>query len=121
MQASGKLCFILLSLKHIANSDYSLDKNNLAMEEANGLTSTPFLGQLKHDSVDDCIGATPLVRLNHLPMALGIKAQVYAKLEFLNPGGSVKDRIVKRMIDQAEREGTIKPGDTLIEASSGNT
>lgn len=81
----------------------------------------PFLGQSKNGSVADCIGATPLVRLNRLPAAIGIKAQVYAKLEYFNAGGSVKDRIAKRMIEKAERDGTIKPGDTLIEASSGNT
>lgn len=89
------------------------------MEETN--KTAPFLGQLKKDSVADCIGATPLVRLNHLPVAIGIKAQVYAKLEYFNAGGSVKDRIAKRMVEKAERDGTIKPGDTLIEASSGNT
>ncbi|KAJ5113963.1 hypothetical protein N7456_002497 [Penicillium angulare] len=81
----------------------------------------PFLGRLKHDSVADCIGATPLVRLNHLPTALGLKAQVFAKLEYLNPGGSVKDRIAKRMLEKAEEGGKVKPGGTLIEASSGNT
>ncbi|KAJ5358068.1 hypothetical protein N7541_005226 [Penicillium brevicompactum] len=90
------------------------------MEETTG-KAAPFLGQLKSDSVADCIGATPLVRLNRLPITLGIKARVYAKLEYFNAGGSVKDRIAKRMVDQAERDGTIKPGDTLIEASSGNT
>ncbi|KAJ9485147.1 hypothetical protein VN97_g8225 [Penicillium thymicola] len=89
------------------------------MEEAN--KTPPFLGQLKKDSVADCIGATQLVRLNRLPVAIGIKARVYAKLEYFNAGGSVKDRIAKRMVEKAERDGTIKPGDTLIEASSGNT
>jgi cystathionine beta-synthase len=83
--------------------------------------AAPFLGQLKNGSVADCIGATPLARLNRLPAAIGIKAQVYAKLEYFNAGGSVKDRIAKRMVEKAERDGTIKPGDTLIEASSGNT
>ncbi|EER25665.1 Cystathionine beta-synthase, putative [Coccidioides posadasii C735 delta SOWgp] len=83
--------------------------------------AAPFLGQLMSDSVADYIGGTPLVRLNRVPAALGIKAQVYAKLEYFNAGGSVKDRIAKHMIEQAERDGVIKPGDTLIEASSGNT
>ncbi|CAI7663680.1 unnamed protein product [Penicillium viridicatum] len=83
--------------------------------------AAPFLGQLKHDSIADCIGATPLVRLNRLPVTIGIKAQVYAKLEYFNAGGSVKDRIAKRMVEKAEKDGAIKPGDTLIEASSGNT
>ncbi|KAJ6010302.1 hypothetical protein N7451_001714 [Penicillium sp. IBT 35674x] len=81
----------------------------------------PFLGQLKKDSVADCIGATPLVHLNRLPAAIGIKAQVYAKLEYFNAGGSLKDRIAKRVVEKAESDGTIKPGDTLTEASSGNT
>ncbi|KAJ5244708.1 hypothetical protein N7489_004804 [Penicillium chrysogenum] len=89
------------------------------MEETN--KTAPFLGQLKKDSVADCIGATPLVRLNRLPVAIGIKAQVYAKLEYFNAGGSVEDRIAKRMVEKAERDGTIKPVDTLIGASSGNT
>ncbi|KZF23608.1 putative cystathionine beta-synthase [Xylona heveae TC161] len=84
-------------------------------------TAAPFLGQLKSDSVADHIGATPLVRLNRVPESLGIKAQIYAKLEYFNAGGSVKDRIAKRMVEKAEQDGLIKPGDTLIEASSRNT
>lgn len=80
-----------------------------------------YLGQLLSDSAADHIGATPLVRLNRLPGSLGIKAKVCAKLEFFNAGGSVKDRIAKQMVEQAELDGLIKPGDTLIEASSGNT
>ncbi|KAK2764554.1 hypothetical protein FQN54_009249 [Arachnomyces sp. PD_36] len=83
--------------------------------------AAPFLGQLKSDSVADHIGGTPLVCLNRVPTALGIKARIYANLEYFNAGGSVKDRIAKRMIEAAERDGLIKPGDTLIEASSGNT
>ena len=67
------------------------------------------------------IGETPMVRLNRVPQSLGIKAQVYAKLEFFNAGGSVKDRIALRMIEEAEKEGRIKPGYTLIEPTSGNT
>lgn len=90
------------------------------MEELSN-TAAPFFGHLKKDSVADCIGATPLVCLNRLPAMLGIKAQVYAKLEYFNAGGSVKDRIAKRMVEKAESDGTIRPGDTLIEASSGNT
>jgi len=65
------------------------------------------------------IGNTPLVRLNRL--ARNVKAQVYAKMESLNPGYSVKDRIGVAMIEAAEREGTLKPGGTVIEATSGNT
>ena len=65
--------------------------------------------------------ATPLVRLERLCKEEGIEAEVLAKLEFFNAGGSVKDRIGLRMIEDAERTGRIKPGDTLIEPTSGNT
>ena len=70
-------------------------------------------------SVIDVIGHTPLVRLNRI--AQDIPGEVYAKLEFLNPMGSSKDRIARYMIEKAEREGKIKPGDLIIENSSGNT
>jgi len=70
-------------------------------------------------SVLDCIGDTPLVRLNR--MFPGHPAEVYAKLEFMNPSGSIKDRLARFMIDQAEKDGRIKPGDLIIENSSGNT
>ncbi|KAL1967780.1 hypothetical protein VTN77DRAFT_2469 [Rasamsonia byssochlamydoides] len=73
------------------------------------------------NSITEHIGNTPLVRLNRLPQSLGIEATVYAKLEYFNAGGSVKDRIALRMIEEAERSGRIKPGDTLIEPTSGNT
>ncbi|EFQ32884.1 cystathionine beta-synthase [Colletotrichum graminicola] len=72
-------------------------------------------------SATDLIGNTPLVRLNKIPQSLGIEAEVYAKVELFNAGGSVKDRIALRMIEEAERSGRIKPGDTLIEPTSGNT
>jgi cysteine synthase len=72
-------------------------------------------------SAADLIGNTPLVRLNKIPQALGIECDVYAKVEFLNAGGSVKDRIALRMVEEAEKSGRIKPGDTLIEPTSGNT
>src|ERR1700726_1160628 len=77
----------------------------------------PFVAQ----SVAELIGNTPLVRLNRIPQSLGIEAEVYAKVELFNAGGSVKDRIALRMIEEAERSGRIKPGDTLIEPTSGNT
>jgi cystathionine beta-synthase len=67
----------------------------------------------------DAIGNTPLVKLNHITK--NIKANIWAKFEFCNPGGSIKDRIAKHMIEKAEAEGKIKPGDTIIENSSGNT
>lgn len=71
------------------------------------------------DSVLDVIGDTPLVRLNYV--AAHLKAEVLVKCEFFNAGGSVKDRIGLRMVEDAERRGVIKPGDTLIEPTSGNT
>ncbi|KAK3322752.1 tryptophan synthase beta subunit-like PLP-dependent enzyme [Apodospora peruviana] len=72
-------------------------------------------------SATDLIGNTPLVRLNKIPQSLGIECEVYAKVELFNAGGSVKDRIALRMIEEAEKSGRIKPGDTLIEPTSGNT
>ena len=71
------------------------------------------------DSVLDAIGCTPLVRLNHVGKETG--CEFYVKCEFFNAGGSVKDRIGKRMVEEAEKSGRIKPGDTLIEPTSGNT
>ena len=67
----------------------------------------------------DAVGKTPLVRLNRLTE--GLKAEVYVKVDYLNPGGSVKDRIAITMIDDAERRGLLKPGGTIIEGTSGNT
>ena len=72
-----------------------------------------------HDSILETTGNTPLVRLSRI--AKGLPCEVLAKCEFMNPGGSVKDRIGVRMLLDAEREGRIKPGDTLIEPTSGNT
>ncbi|KAI1781316.1 cystathionine beta-synthase [Hypoxylon cercidicola] len=72
-------------------------------------------------SATELIGKTPLVRLNKIPKSLGLECEVYAKVELFNAGGSVKDRIALRMIEEAERSGRIKPGDTLIEPTSGNT
>ncbi|XP_032665658.1 cystathionine beta-synthase [Odontomachus brunneus] len=69
----------------------------------------------------DTIGQTPLIQLNRIPKSYGIKCQMYVKCEFFNPGGSVKDRIAHRMIQDAEKKGLIKPGYTLIEPTSGNT
>ncbi|MCF8241474.1 MAG: cysteine synthase family protein [Melioribacteraceae bacterium] len=67
----------------------------------------------------DSIGNTPIVRLDNI--SEGSKAKIWAKLEYTNPGGSLKDRIALYMVEKAEREGKIKPGDTIIENSSGNT
>ncbi|MBS1794044.1 MAG: pyridoxal-phosphate dependent enzyme [Acidobacteria bacterium] len=74
-----------------------------------------------YDNVLGLIGNTPLVRINNIARQHGIRAQVFAKLESLNPGYSVKDRIGVSMIDDAEEKGILKPGGTLIEATSGNT
>ncbi|TPP65362.1 Cystathionine beta-synthase [Fasciola gigantica] len=73
------------------------------------------------DSSLDLIGCTPLIRLNSIPKTEGLECEILAKCEFLNSGGSVKDRIAKRMIEEAERTGVLKPGDTIIEPTSGNT
>src|SRR5512141_534813 len=71
------------------------------------------------ETILDVIGHTPLVHLQHV--AANVRCKVLAKLEFLNPGGSVKDRIGLAMIEAAEREGRLKPGGTIVEATSGNT
>ena len=67
------------------------------------------------------IGNTPLVRLNKIPQAFGLECEVLVKCEFFNSGGSVKDRIGRRMVEDAERSGRLKPGDCVIEPTSGNT
>lgn len=70
------------------------------------------------NNILEAVGKTPSVRINHVGKELD--CELYGKCEFLNPGGSVKDRIAAEMVEQAEKEGRIKPGDTLIEATSGN-
>ena len=72
-------------------------------------------------SADQLIGKTPLLELTNIEKQLGLKAKIYAKLEYLNPAGSVKDRIAKAMIDDAEKNGLLKKGDVIIEPTSGNT
>ncbi|XP_060534268.1 cystathionine beta-synthase-like [Cylas formicarius] len=74
-----------------------------------------------HPDVTSLMGHTPMVKLNRIPKEAGLKCNVYAKCEFLSPGGSIKDRMAKRMFDDYERQGILKPGMTIIEASSGNT
>jgi cystathionine beta-synthase len=73
----------------------------------------------RYENILDVVGNTPLVRLNNLTN--GIKSDIYAKLEFLNPMGSVKDRVARYMIEKAEKDGRIKKGQLIIENSSGNT
>ena len=74
-----------------------------------------------YQSADQLIGKTPIVELTHIEAAEGLQARVLAKLEYFNPAGSVKDRIAKAMIDDAEARGALKPGATIIEPTSGNT
>ena len=83
------------------------------------MSETPALPPMIYDNVVQLIGRTPLVRLNRLPGPDA--ATVLAKIEALNPGGSVKDRIGLAMIEAAERAGKLKPGDTVVEPTSGNT
>lgn len=73
------------------------------------------------DSALDLVGHTPMVRMSRLATELGLECEVLAKCEFFNAGGSVKDRIAKRMVEEAEKSGRIKKGDILIEPTSGNT
>ena len=74
-----------------------------------------------YTSADQLIGRTPLLELTHFEAAHGLHAKIFAKLEYFNPAGSVKDRIAKAMIDDAEARGVLKPGATIIEPTSGNT
>ena len=74
-----------------------------------------------YTSADQLIGKTPLLELTHIEKELGLKARILAKLEYFNPAGSVKDRIAKAMIDDAEKTGRLKKGSTIIEPTSGNT
>ena len=74
-----------------------------------------------HTSADQLIGKTPLLELVHIEKEEGLEAKVLGKLEYFNPAGSVKDRIAKAMIDDAEQKGLLKPGSVIIEPTSGNT
>ena len=74
-----------------------------------------------YQSADGLIGKTPLLRLSKLEQKLGLKGKLIAKLEYFNLSGSVKDRVAKAMIDDAEKSGKLKPGSTIIEPTSGNT
>ena len=74
-----------------------------------------------YTSADQLIGHTPLLELTHIEKAHDLKAKLVAKLEYFNPAGSVKDRIAKAMIDDAEAKGLLKAGSVIIEPTSGNT
>ncbi len=74
-----------------------------------------------YSSADQLIGGTPLLELTHIEKAYGLEAKILAKLEYFNPGGSVKDRIAKAMIEDAEAKGLLKEGSVIIEPTSGNT
>ena len=73
------------------------------------------------DKITDLIGGTPILKLNNYIALNGLEADIYAKLEYFNPAGSVKDRIAKAMIEDAEAKGVLKPGAVIIEPTSGNT
>ena len=74
-----------------------------------------------YTAADQLIGGTPLLELTHIEKMHGLKARILAKLEYFNPAGSVKDRIARAMIDDAEKEGRLRPGSVIIEPTSGNT
>ena len=74
-----------------------------------------------YTKLSDLIGKTPLLELTNIEKNLGLEAKIFAKLEYFNPAGSVKDRIAKGMIDDAEASGKLKPGSVIIEPTSGNT
>ena len=74
-----------------------------------------------YKSADELIGRTPLLELSHIEEKLGLKAKIVAKLEYFNPTGSVKDRVARAMIDDAEKKGLLKKGSVIIEPTSGNT
>ena len=74
-----------------------------------------------YTSADQLIGKTPLLELTHIEKKFGLKAKILAKLEYFNPAGSVKDRVARAMIDDAEARGILKPGSVIIEPTSGNT
>ena len=74
-----------------------------------------------YTSADQLIGKTPLLELTHIEKLYDLNARILAKLEYFNPAGSVKDRIAKAMIEEAEASGKLKPGSVIIEPTSGNT
>ncbi|MCW3097569.1 MAG: cystathionine beta-synthase [Chthonomonadaceae bacterium] len=108
------------TLNILPSADVKFTTGEAATQTRSGHFAQDEYGVETAESVLDLIGETPLLRLNHR-LARGIRAALYAKLEFFNPGGSVKDRIGLRMIEAAEREGKLKKGGTIVEPTSGNT
>jgi cystathionine beta-synthase len=103
-------------------NDFAFCKWHLGTQEKSPHTLIPIPERKKiYDSALELIGNTPLVRLNRIPQSMGIKAEILVKCEYMNAGGSVKDRIGYRMVLEAQQSGRIKPGDVLIEPTSGNT
>ena len=100
---------------------------NLALVTENTMSQRSAIDHLDaprkrvYENILETVGATPLVRLNRITQNAGSLAQVFAKLEFFNPLASIKDRIALSMIEQAERDGTLKPDSVLVEPTSGNT
>ncbi len=103
-------------LQALARRLEALEKEKNEPTERKGWTMSRI-----YTSADQLIGKTPLLELCKIQKELGLKARVLAKLEYLNPAGSVKDRVAKAMIDDAEARGLLKPGSVLIEPTSGNT
>lgn len=87
------------------------------MNSKGGIRTSKGRGKL-YDSIIDTVGETPCIRVNNLAPD-GV--EMYVKAEFFNPAGSVKDRLALNIIEDAERKGTLKPGQTVVEATSGNT
>ena len=112
--------------------DYCMEKRGLAVECAYKLDN-PNMAECPHvtekrdhstlikDSILDCVGNTPMIRVNNITKEEGIECEVLVKAEFLNPCGSVKDRIGRRMVLDAEKEGRLQKGDIIVEPTSGNT
>lgn len=96
------------------NMDWKVDDSQLEIEDL------PIAQPQFYDNILQAIGETPLVRLNHV-IPDDVQGTVLAKVEAMNPGGSIKDRVARNMIETAELEGRLKPGGTIIEATSGNT
>ena len=95
-------------------------KYNLKMVHFQLLSGDVFM-PLIYKSIEELIGGTPMLELTHLEELFSLNARIFAKLEFLNPGGSIKDRAAKNMLDDAEEKGILKKGSVIIEPTSGNT